>query len=396
VKPKAAGSWSCATDRATSDRRIHDDGSAVRVRGGLIREDATAGHPPAATGAKLQAADAAWMARALRLAARSLGETWPNPGVGCVIVRDGRLLAEGRHRRCGDLHAEAAALAALADGAARGATVYVTLAPCTRHGRQPPCVAAVQRAGVARVVAAIADPNQDDAARLLSEAGIAYDVGCLRPLAQHLHGGFLTRIRLGRPRLTGKWAQSRDGAIAAAPGVRSAVSCPLAYALMRRRRRACDAVVIGAGTAAADDPALTAPRPRRHGDDPGPLRIVLAADGRLPGRRLHDAAAPTLVVHGPGAAPPAGIAGLAVADPHDPAQVAAALGRLGLNEVIVEGGARVHAAWMPLYDRLEIYTGPLDLPGGVPAPPCPRDGWLREGGPQRVGATLISRWTRLG
>lgn len=341
--------------------------------------------------------DAAWMARALRLASLSLGMTWPNPGVGCVLVRDGRVIGEGRHRRCGDLHGETSALAdCRARGLdARGATAYVTLAPCTRQGRQPACSAALVAAGVARVVAAIADPHQDGAAASLRAAGIAYEVGCLGHLARHVHGGFLQRIRSGRPRLTGKWAASADGFIAAAPLTRTTISCPAAYTLMRRRRRAFDAVLVGAGTVQADDPALTAPSPRRHGDEAGPLRIVVARDARVPGARLRDAAAPTLVVHAPGAVPPPGIRGLAVDDPHDPCQVALALGGLGLNEVVVEGGAAIHAAWLPLYDRLEIYTSSRELGGGVPAPPVPGTGWIREGGPGLAGQTRLARWTRL-
>lgn len=336
--------------------------------------------------------DRTWMARALRLASLSLGMTWPNPGVGCVLVRDGRLIGEGRHRRCGGLHAETDALSRCPD--ARGATAYVTLAPCTRHGRQPPCVTALIGAGVARVVAAIADPHQDEAGGVLRAARVAYEVGCLGAQARHLHGGFLCRVTRGRPRITGKWAASADGFIAAAPGRRTPISCPDAYALMRRRRRAFDAIVVGAGTAAADNPALTTPRPRRHGDESGPVRVVLARRGVVAAPSLRDDAAPTLVVHGPGAAPPAGVRGLEVADPHDPVLVAAALGALGLNDLLIEGGAAVHAAWMPLYDRLEIYRGTVVLGGGVPAPPEPGAGWIREGGPERVGSTAIARWTR--
>jgi diaminohydroxyphosphoribosylaminopyrimidine deaminase/5-amino-6-(5-phosphoribosylamino)uracil reductase len=334
------------------------------------------------------------MARALRLASLSLGMTWPNPGVGCVLVRDGRLLAQGRHRICGGLHAETDALARA--GGARSATAYLTLAPCTRQGRQPPCVEALIAAGVSRVVAALADPHQDEAGARLAAAGIAYEVGCLGSLARHVHGGFLTRVIQGRPRLTGKWAQSADGFIAAAPLTRTAISCPIAYALMRRRRRAFDAVLIGAGTAEADDPALTTARPRRHGDESGPLRIVVARDARMPSARLRDGAAPTLVVHQRGAQPPTGVPGLAVEDPHDPAQVAAALGRLGLNEVVVEGGAQIHAAWLSFYDRLEVYLGRGSLGGGVPAPLTlpPGPEWASEGSPALVGATRLMRWTR--
>lgn len=338
------------------------------------------------------------MARALRLASLSLGMTWPNPGVGCVLVRDGVVIGEGRHRRCGDLHAETAALAdcRARGGDPRGATAYVTLAPCTRQGRQPPCAGALVAAGVARVVAAIADPHQDEAGAYLGGAGIAYEVGCLGAVAHHLHGGFLSRIGRGRPRVTGKWASSADGFIAAAPGVRTPISCFAAYALMRRRRRAFDAVVVGARTAQVDDPALTTPRPRPHGDDTGPLRVLLSRSADVPARRLRDGSAPTLVVHGPGAVPPAGVSGVQVDDPHDPAQVLAALGRLGLNDVVVEGGALVHTAWMPFYDRLEIYTDALVLGGGVPAPPGPAKAlWMAEAPARLIGTTQVASWTRL-
>lgn len=333
----------------------------------------------------MPADDAAWMARALRLASRSLGGTWPNPGVGCVIVRDGRLLAEGRHERCGGLHAETAALAACADAA--GATVYVTLAPCTRHGRQPPCVEALIRARVARVVAAIPDPAQDDPGPRLCAAGIAYETGCLAAAARHLHGGFLMRVQQGRPRATGKWARSPDGYLAAAPGERTPISGPVAYALMRRRRRAFDAVLVGAGTVLADDPWLTAPRPRRHGDAWGPLRLVVSRRARA---ALRAAEAPWLPIHAPGAGD-----GIAVNDPHDPAQVLAALGRLGINELLVEGGALVHQAWLPFYDRLEVYIGPRALGGGLPAPPDPSPpAWEREEPPLILGDTRCERWRR--
>ncbi len=365
----------------------HDEGSPHP--GQTVGVDPETRNPKPETAANARQ----WMGRALRLASLSLGMTWPNPGVGCVLVRDGRLLAEGRHERCGGLHAETAALARCAD--ARGATAYVTLAPCTRHGRQPPCVEALIAAGVVRVVAAIADPHQDEAGGILRRAGIAYEVGCLAPLARHVHGGFLTRISRGRPRLTGKWAQSADGFISAAPLTRTAISCPSAYALMRRRRRACDAVLVGAGTAMADDPALTTPRPRRHGEDPGPLRVVVSRGARVPAPRLRDGSAPTLVVHAPGAVPPPGITGLAVADPHDPGQVALALGRHGLNDVVVEGGAMIHAAWLPLYDRLEIYIADTELGSGVPAPEPDLSGWIAEAAPERVGVTRVERWTRL-
>jgi len=319
--------------------------------------------------------DIDWMRRAVRIASLSLGRTWPNPGVGCVLIRDGRLIGQGRHERCGEAHAEVLALrdAERRGESARGATAYVTLAPCTRHGRQPPCVDALVAAGVARVVAAIDDPNQDDARALLAKAGIAYEVGCGRALAEHVHGGFLTRIRLGRPRLTGKWAMTLDGSIAAVGGDAKWISTPEALALSRRRRRAFDAIVVGAGTAARDNPSLFAVPARGR----GPVRVVLSASARLDDGNLVATAArtPTWLVHDANAEARAiaelagrGIRAIAVADAHDPAAVAQALGREGLNDVLIEGGAAVHGGYLRagLYDRLEVYVSAVTLGGGLP------------------------------
>lgn len=347
------------------------------------------------------------MRHALRLASLSLGRTWPNPGVGCVLTRDGRQIGQGRHERCGEAHAEVMALrdAARRGESARRATAYVTLAPCTRQGRQPPCVDALVAAGVARVVAAIDDPNQDDARVRFAAAGIAYEVGCERALAEHVHGGFLARIRLGRPRLTGKWAMTLDGSIAAAGGDAKWISSPEALAWSRRRRRAFDAIVVGAGTAARDNPSLFAVPARGR----GPVRVVLSATARLDDGNLVATAAltPTWLVHSADAEPRAvaelagrGVRPIAVPDAHDAVAVAQALGREGLNEVLVEGGAAVHGGFLRagLYDRLEVYLAATTLGGGVPV--AAGDGasaiaagarWDHECAPRLVGGTLSLR-----
>jgi len=359
--------------------------------------------------------DQLFMRRALRLASLSLGMTWPNPGVGCVLVRDGRVIGEGRHRVCGELHAETAALV---DCRARGndpagATAYVTLAPCTRHGRQPPCVEALRAARVARVVAAIADPMQDDAGAALAAAGIAYEVGIEDDHARHLHGGFLTRLATGMPRCTGKWAMTLDGSIATAGGDSRWISSPEALACARRRRRAFDAILIGMGTAHRDDPALAATRPRRHGAVDGPLRVVVGARADLdPGAKLVTSARaqPVLAVC---AEPPSaaiarrlsesGVELAPLADPHDALAVARELGRRGLNEVLVEGGAHLHAAFLGarLYQRLEIYLGASTLGGGLPAAAgigaaLIADGqrWEPEEPPRLLGSTTLLRLRR--
>ena len=372
--------------------------------------------------------DRRWMLRALRLASLGLGTTWPNPPVGCVLVRDGRLIGEGRHRIWGQEHAEVAALMDCRSHGndPAGATAYVTLAPCTRHGRQPPCTNALIAARVARVVVAVEDPNQDAAAAILGGLGIIYQSGVAADLAQHLHGGFLTRITHGRPRFTGKWAMTLDGCLATSTGASGWISSPLALARSRRRRRAFDAILVGSGTVGADDPRLasTAPRTRRllaadgsFQDQVSPLRIVISASARLSltARLFQDLpGCPLLLVHGPQADPAhcaalrqRGVLTESVADAHDVMEVAAALGRRGLDDVLVEGGAAVHGAFLRagLYDRLEVYQGGFGLGGGWPVarevpgqPGAPRieDGtrWQVEAPPEVLGSTVLTRWRR--
>jgi diaminohydroxyphosphoribosylaminopyrimidine deaminase/5-amino-6-(5-phosphoribosylamino)uracil reductase len=353
------------------------------------------------------------MRRALRMAVASRGRTWPNPGVGCLLVRDGRLLGAGRHRRCGGDHAE---VAALADCRARGhdpagATAYVTLAPCTRTGRTPPCTGALIAARVARVVAALVDPMQDAPAPILAGAGIGYEVGCEAVAACELHGGFLTRIRTGRPRVTGKWAMTLDGSLACAGGDAGWISCPVARTRARRRRRAVDAVLVGAGTVTADDPELLALDPARH-----PVRVVVDPALRnaavAAGRRLwrQPLAAPVWVVHD-AAAPAAarrtlealGTRLLPVGSAHDPAAVLTVLGAAGINDLLVEGGSRLHGAWLraDAYDRIEIHLGPRTLGGGLPvaagagaAVMADARGWILRGGPVRCGRSVCLIYDR--
>ncbi len=356
--------------------------------------------------------DHTWMLRALRIASLSLGTTWPNPGVGCILVRDGQVLGEG-HTGSSSLtpqqHGEAAALADAAQRGhdVRGATAYVTLAPCiTRSTGTTSCSQLLIAAGIARVVVGIDDPHQQESAARLTAAGIAYERGPCASEVRHLHGGFLSRITAKRPRFTGKWAMTLDGCLAAYTGKSGWISSPEALALSRRRRRAFDAILIGAGTQQADDPQLLASRPRTR----GPLRILVSADATVAddARLLQTLdLAPLLVIHGPTADPARltawGAELQALEDPHDVTQLARTLGAWGLNDVLVEGGAAVHGAFLRagLYDRLELYHGATTLGGGLPvaaglgAPAIP-DGqhWLPEGAPRLLGTTILSRWTR--
>ncbi len=355
--------------------------------------------------------DRRWMLRALRQASRAAGTTWPNPGVGCVLVRDGVVLGEGRTApgSGGQEHAEAAALRRCRELGhdPAGATAYVTLAPCTRRsvaGGHQACATQLIAARPARVVIATADPSQADAVAAFAAAGIPVTVGVREAAARHVHGGFLSRITAKRPRFTGKWAQTLDGFLATGTGHSGWISAPEALALSRRRRRAFDAILIGAGTARADDPALLTTHPRRA----GPLRIVVSAAGDLADEsRLLTTLdrTPLLVVHGVGADPARllawGAQAQALDDPHDVVRLARLLGGWGLNEVLVEGGAGIHGAFLRagLYDRLELYQGATTLGGGLPVArgegvPTIPDGihWHPEEPPRLLGTTVLTRW----
>jgi diaminohydroxyphosphoribosylaminopyrimidine deaminase/5-amino-6-(5-phosphoribosylamino)uracil reductase len=385
--------------------------------------------------------DAGWMARAVALAEGGRGTTSPNPMVGAVLVLDGRVVGEGFHRAPGEPHAEVAALAA-AGPAAAGATCYVTLEPCAHQGRTPPCADALLQAGVARVVAALPDPDpRVDGAGLqrLRAAGVAVTVGVGADAAAEQNAAYLTHRRLGRPRVTLKAAASLDGKVAAPDGSSQWITGPAARADAHRLRAEADAVAVGAGTALADDPRLTArlhrptgappwaltdrgtPRfsgaPLRGSPDPSghggrqPLRVLVDAAGRVgAGGHLFDGAAPTLVAttaHAPASAvaawkragaevlvcpeAPLGGGGRGV----DLAALAAMLGRRGVLELLVEGGPRLHAGFWAagLADRLVWYLAPLVI-GGDGAP-----GLLRGGGAPTLTAARplrIASVERLG
>ncbi len=240
-------------------------------------------------------ADHAHMARALQLAALGLWTTTPNPRVGCVLVREGAVVGEGWHQRAGGPHAEVHALRQ-AGAAARGATAYVTLEPCSHHGRTPPCCEALIAAGVARVVAAMEDPNPRVAGtglRRLGEAGIATACGLLEAEARELNVGFVSRMTRGRPWLRLKVAASLDGRTALANGASQWITgAPARRDGHRWRARAC-AVLTGIGTVRDDDPQLTV---RDVATDRQPLRIVVDSRLETPlGARLLDGG-PVLIV----------------------------------------------------------------------------------------------------
>jgi len=223
--------------------------------------------------------DLLWMRRALAEAERGRGAVEPNPMVGAVVVRDGRLVGFGHHARFGGPHAEVEALARAGDEA-RGATLYVTLEPCCHFGKTPPCTQAVLDAGIVRVVAAMRDPFPKVAGgglAQLRQAGVAVEVGVESDAARRLNAPYLKRLATGRPYVVAKWAMTLDGKTAAASGDSRWISGPRSRALVHELRGRMDAVVVGIGTALADDPQLTA-RP------PGPrvaCRVVLDGSARL-------------------------------------------------------------------------------------------------------------------
>jgi diaminohydroxyphosphoribosylaminopyrimidine deaminase/5-amino-6-(5-phosphoribosylamino)uracil reductase len=327
--------------------------------------------------------DARWMRHALTLAARGLGRVWPNPAVGCVIVADGRVVGTGWTQPGGRPHAEAMALAQ-AGAAARGATAYVTLEPCAHHGRTPPCADALASAGVARVVYACGDPDprtDGDGRDRLAAAGVAVTAGVLEDEARAAHAGFFHRVQAGRPLLTLKLATSADGRIATATGESQWITGPEARRAVHGLRARHDAVLVGAGTARADDPSLTV---RGFGSVPQPVRVVASRRLDLPAesRLMQSAGAvPVWLCHGADA-PQAARDAWAAAGARlievasgpggqlDLAAVLSALGAAGLTRVLCEGGGSLAAGLLAadLVDRLELFTAGMVLGAeGTPA-----------------------------
>jgi diaminohydroxyphosphoribosylaminopyrimidine deaminase/5-amino-6-(5-phosphoribosylamino)uracil reductase len=323
--------------------------------------------------------DGYWMTRALALAERGRGHVEPNPLVGAVVVRDGRLVGAGWHQRYGGPHAEVHALAE-AGAAARGATLYLTLEPCCHHGKTPPCTDAVLAAGIARVVAAMADPFPQVAGQGLARlraAGVACEVGVGEREARRLNAPYLTLLLRGRPHVHLKSAMTLDGKIATRTGDSKWISNEAARRRVHELRGRVDGIVVGLGTALADDPLLTA-RP------PGPrvaARIVLDSQARLPesSQLVRTAAeAPTVVVTASG--PPAERAGrlralgceiLEVrAEAGRPAVTALLeeLGRRRLTNLLVEGGAEIHGSFLDAgaVDEVHVFIAPR-LVGGSAA-----------------------------
>ncbi|VDC31723.1 bifunctional diaminohydroxyphosphoribosylaminopyrimidine deaminase/5-amino-6-(5-phosphoribosylamino)uracil reductase RibD [Pseudogemmobacter humi] len=322
------------------------------------------------------------MAHALRLAARGNGHCWPNPSVGCVIVRDGVILGRGTTQPGGRPHAERVALAQ-AGAAARGATAYVTLEPCAHHGKTSPCAEALVAAGVARVVSALTDPDPRVAGRghaILRAAGIEVTEGILTREAREITAGFLKRVTRGLPFVTLKLATTLDGRIATATGESRWITSAPSRRAVHAMRMSHDAVLVGSGTACADDPDLTV---RDMGAARQPVRIVTdrllshSPDSRL-GRTAREV--PVWLVHGPDAPEAARTAWTAAGATLIPCPVTAGhldltqafrlLAERGLTRIFCEGGGTLAAGLIRagLVDRLALISaGALIGADGRPA-----------------------------
>jgi len=229
----------------------------------------------------MSATDTKYMKRALTLARKGIGRTTPNPAVGCVIVKEGRIVGEGWHKKAGTPHAEVHALA-MAGSAARGADVYVTLEPCCHTGKTPPCSEALIKAGVKRVIAGMTDPNprvNGDGLNALRRAGIETVSGILEDECHAINRPFIKHVTSGHPFVTYKCAMTLDGKIATVTGDSRWISCDESRKFVHRLRSRCDAVMVGVDTIITDNPQLTV----RHVKGKNPLRIIVDSNLRTPG-----------------------------------------------------------------------------------------------------------------
>lgn len=316
------------------------------------------------------------MAHALALGMRGLGQVWPWPSVGCILVRDGHVVGRGTSDAQTLRHAERVALDQAGD-AARGATAFVTLEPCSHQGRTPPCADALITAGVSRVVVASADPNPLVAGQGLEKlraAGVTVETGLLKDQADQQHKGFFSVITRDRPMVTLKLATTLDGRIATASGESRWITGPEARRVVHAMRMSHDAVLVGGGTARADDPTLTV---RDMGAQRQPVRIVASRRLDLPWPNRLAATiseGPVWLVHGAGDAASndvrkwqqsgATLLGAQVADGQiEPRAMLQILGEQGLTRVFCEGGGMLAASLLSarLVDELVVMTAGLAL-----------------------------------
>ena len=322
-------------------------------------------------------ADRRWMDYALRLGRRALGTTAENPPVGCVVVKAGRVLGVGWTQPGGRPHAETEALK-MAGDEARGATAYVTLEPCAHHGRTGPCAAALVKAGIARVVTAIEDPDSrvsGEGHAILRAAGVAVDVGLSAQEASADVAGFLMRIRKKRPYVTLKIGVSADGKIATGPNQRTTITGPAVKARVHLMRAQSDGVLVGLSTVLIDDPELTCRLPGMEARSP--IRIVADTRLSLPSKANLVQTAEEEPVWILSTRKGAMSAGITVIDcrqtPNGWVDLADALQQLalkGINRLLVEGGSHISQSLLEadLVDEVQLFQSPLVIgPQGIDA-----------------------------
>ena len=329
-----------------------------------------------------------FMKQALALAGQAEGRTSPNPMVGAVVVREGQVVGQGYHRRAGAAHAEIEALRAAGE-AARGATLYVTLEPCNHYGRTPPCTEAIIKAGITQVFYAVADPNPHVAGNgqaRLAAAGVAVTAGPCAAAARQLNRFFFHYITTGRPYVVAKFAMSLDGKIATRTGHSQWITGPEARTEGHTLRNRIDAILIGSGTAVADNPQLTTRLPQA--DVHHPLRLVLDSRGRVPLKaRLFQAALPgqTLVATTP-AMPPGRCEALrqqgveimtlpaTAAGRVDLVALLERLGQRQITSLLVEGGGQILGAFFDAQQVNEVWAFIAPMIIGGQAAPGPVNG----------------------
>ena len=314
------------------------------------------------------------MREALRIARHAEGRTSPNPLVGAVVVRDGKIVAQGWHRRAGTPHAEIHALN-MAGELARGATLYVTLEPCSHFGRTPPCALAIVDAGIKKVVAAMSDPNPKVAGRgfeILRSAGIEVEVGLLEDEARRLNEAFIKWVTRKLPFVTLKFACSLDGKIATVGGQSQWISCEESRKFSHGLRDINDAILVGIGTVLADNPRLTT----RLVDGKNPVRVIVDSNARIPpdAQVVTDKSARTIVavtsnapVEKVSALESLGVEIVTAGDGQrvDLRTLMSELASREITSVLVEGGATIHFAMLEaqLVDKVLAFVAPKILGG---------------------------------
>jgi diaminohydroxyphosphoribosylaminopyrimidine deaminase/5-amino-6-(5-phosphoribosylamino)uracil reductase len=362
-----------------------------------------------------RAEDERFMALALALGRRGLGRTWPNPAVGAVIVQDGIMVGRGWTQPGGRPHAEIEALVR-AGAAARGATLYVTLEPCSHHGKSPPCADAVIAAGIARVVSALVDPNPEVAGAghwRMAEAGIVVEVGIGADEARRAHAGHIRRVQDGRPHVMLKLAVSADGKAGLAGRRPAPITGEPTRARVHLLRSRSDAVLTGIGTVLADDPLLTCRLPGMR----SPVRVVLDGGLRLPlaSKLVASARQTPLWAITAEDAPPAreqalrahGVEVLRVAATDGKLDLAAALTLLagrGITRLMVEAGPTLASAFLraDLVDeatllRSPVVVGPdgIDALDGLPLSALTQSARLKAVGREAIGADMAETFERV-